>query len=165
MLDNISEVKKITSSMIKYFEQENNFPIVEILKQSSPSVEQIDYDGWNGGTYIYAFTYEVEIEFFRKHRSLLENYEKEICEAAELFIRCNDNEQLGCVYIRPLCQQYLDWRDLPQGVNKQSVLQAIESIKVKMISVSTGGPRIQEVNNQYICEYKALDEHFSILGI
>lgn len=151
--------------MVKYFEQESNFAIVEILKKAYPSVEQIDYDGWNGGTYIYAFIYEVEIEFFRKHRALLEDYEKEIYEAAELFIRCNENEQLARVYIRPLCQQYLNWGDLPQGINKQAVLQAIENIKVKMISVSTGGPRIQEVNSQYISEFKALDEYFSVLGI
>ena len=54
MLENITEVKKITSSMIRYLEGERNFVLAEILKGSYPSSEEIDYDNWNGGTYIYS---------------------------------------------------------------------------------------------------------------
>lgn len=165
MLENISEVKKITSSIIRYFEQENHYALVELLKGSRPSSEQIDYDSWNGGTYIYAFTYEIEIELFRKHRALLETYEKEICDAAQLFIRTTGCEQLGCVYIRPVCRQYLNWNDLPQGLTKQTIMQLIERVKALMVSVSTGGPRIQEVNPNYIAAYKTLDQFLSVLGL
>lgn len=165
MLENILEVKKITSSVIRYFEQEQNYALVELLKGSHPSSEQIDYDNWNGGTYIYAFTYEIEIELFRRHRALLETYEKEICEAAQLFIRAAECEHLACVYIRPICRQYLNWNDLPQGVTKHTVIQLVERIKTVMISVSTGGPRIQEVNPHYIAAYKTLDQYFSVLGL
>lgn len=165
MLENLVEVKKITSSVIRYFEQENNFALVDILKGSYPSSEQIDYDNWNGGTYLYAFIYEIEIDIFRRHRALLETYEKEICDIAQLFVRTSDCEQLACVHIRPVCRQYLNWNDLPQGVAKQTILQLIDRIKTLMISVSTGGPRIQEVNSQYISVYNTLDEYLSILGL
>ena len=165
MLENIFEVRKITSSVIRYFEQEQNYALVELLKGSHPSSEQIDYDNWNGGTYIYAFTYEIEIELFRRHRALVETYEKEICVAAQLFIRAAECEHLACVYIRPVCRQYLNWNDLPQGVTKQTVIQLVEHIKTVMISVSTGGPRIQEVNPYYIEAYKTLDQYFSVLGL
>ena len=165
MLENISEVKKITSSVIRYFEQEHNYALVELLKGSYPSSEQIDYDNWNGGTYIYAFTYEIEIDLFRRHRALLEAYEKEICDVAQLFIRTTGCEHLGCVYIRPVCRQYLNWFDLPRGVTKQTILQLIERIKAVMISVSTGGPRIQEVNPLYITTFKNLDQYLTVLGL
>ena len=165
MLENFVEVKKITSSVIRYFEQENNFVLVELLKGSYPSSEQIDYDNWNGGTYIYALIYEIEIDLFRRHRALLETYEKEICDIAQLFVRASDCEQLACVYIRPVCRQYLNWSDLPQGITKQTILQLIDRIKTLMISVSTGGPRIQEVNSQYISAYNTIDEYFSVLGV
>ena len=165
MLENLLEVKKITSSIIRYFEQENNYALVELLKSSYPSSEQIDYDNWNGGTYIYAFTYEVEIELFRKHRALLETYEQEICDVAQLFVRAPDCEHLARVYIRPVCRQYLNWNDLPQGVSRQAIIDLIERIKTMMISVSTGGPRIQEVNTKYLAAYKTLDEHFTVLGL
>lgn len=165
MLENIWEVKKITSSVIRYFEQENNYALVELLKGSHPSSEQIGYDNWNGGTFIYAFTYEIEIALFRRHRALLETYEKEICDIAQLFVRAHDCEQLASVHIRPVCRQYLNWNDLPQGVTKQTIIQLIERIKTLMISVSTGGRRIQEVNEQYMAMCKMLDQYFSILGL
>lgn len=95
----------------------------------------------------------------------METYEKEICEAAQLFIRTAECEHLACVYIRPVCRQYLNWNDLPQGVTKQTIIQLVERIKTVMISVSTGGPRIQEVNPQYIAVYKTLDQYFSVLGL
>lgn len=165
MLENLMEVKKITSSIIKYFEQENNYALVELLKGATPSSEQIDYNSWNGGTAIFAFTYEIEISMFRKHRALLYSYEREIYDIAQLFIRCSEHEQLGCIYIRPICRQYLNWNDLPQGVNKQTVLQMIERLKTNMIAVSTGGPRIQDVNTQYISTYQSLNQYFSALGL
>lgn len=165
MLENLVEVKKITSSVMRYFEQENNYALVELLKGSYPSSEQIDYDNWNGGIYIYAFIYETEIDLFRRHRALLETYEKEICDVAQLFVRAPDCERLACVYIRPVCRQYLNWSDLPQGVTKQTILQIVERIKTLMISVSTGGPRIQEVNSQYIEAYNTLNKYFATLGL
>ena len=165
MLENLMEVKKITSSIIKYFEQENNYALVEILKNAYPSSEQTGYYSWDGGVDIFTFTYEVEIGLFRKNRALLESYEKEICEVAQLFIRSSDREQLGCVNIRPICRQYLNWNDLPQGVTKQTVLQLIDRLKTLMIAVSTGGPRIQDVNAQYLAAYKTLDQYFSVLGL
>ena len=56
MLESIQEVKKITSSVKRYFEHENLYALAELLRGSHPSSEQIDYDNWNGGIYIYAFT-------------------------------------------------------------------------------------------------------------
>lgn len=41
MLDNIVEVKKITSSMIRYLEAEKNYNLAEILKGAYPSSEEI----------------------------------------------------------------------------------------------------------------------------
>lgn len=148
MLENIVEVRKITSSLIRYFEQDGEYVIADLLKKAWPSSEEIAYNGWNGGTYIYAFVYEVEIDVYQQNRNLLPEYEKDIQNAAELFLRNTVNEQLGAVYIRPLCKQYIDWNNLPNGVTKELLLQEIETIKALMVSVSTGGERIQNVNDQ-----------------
>ncbi len=83
MLDNIVEVKKITSSMIRYLEAEKNYNLAEILKGAYPSSEEIAYDNWNGGTYIYSFVYEIEIDTYQKNRAFISSYEKELLEIAE----------------------------------------------------------------------------------
>ena len=165
MLESINEVRKITSSLIRYFDQEGNYAVADLLKNAYPSSQEIAYDGWNGGTYIYAFIYEVEIAVYQKNRSLVSEYENDIKDAAELFLRNPENEQLGAVYIRPMCRQYINWNDLPDGISKELLLQQIETIKALMISVSTGGPRIQEVNDQYKDVYYQINSCLSALGI
>ena len=165
MLENINEVRKITSSLVRYFDQEGNYAIADLLKNASPSSQEIAYDGWNGGTYIYAFVFEVEIAVYQKNRSLISEYESDIMDAAELFLRNPENEQLGAVHIRPICRQYINWNDLPERMTKELLLQEIETIKALMISVSTGGPRIQEVNDQYKDAYSRIDSCLSSLGV
>lgn len=165
MLENIVEVRKITSSLIRYFEQDGEYVIADLLKKAWPSSEEIAYNGWNGGTYIYAFVYEVEIDVYQQNRNLLPEYEKDIQNAAELFLRNTVNEQLGAVYIRPLCKQYIDWNNLPNGVTKELLLQEIETIKALMVSVSTGGERIQNVNDQYKVVYSKIDSCLSSIGV
>ena len=51
MLENQNEIKKITSSLIRYFDSQNRLDISRLLKASYPSSEEIGYDNWNGGRY------------------------------------------------------------------------------------------------------------------
>lgn len=161
MLEDITEVKKIISSMICYLKEEQDYDLAEILKGAYPSAEVINYDNWNGGTYTYAFTFAVEIGVFRKHRALIDTFEKKLMDTAELFIN-SENEQLGAIKIRPICRQYIDWS---QGMTKEQLVSMIDQIKAKMIAVATGGPQIQDVNDDYKKLYTHLDSWFIRLGL
>ena len=162
MLENIIEVKKITSSMIHYLETERNYNLAEILKDASPSSEVIAYDNWNGGTCIYSFVYEIEIDLYQKNRALISSYEKELLEIAKLFLSGRDNEHLDSIELRPICRQYINWN---QGVSKEQLISAIDKIKSKMIAVATGGPKIETVNKDYKELYAELDSWLQKLGL
>lgn len=165
MLDNRSEVRKLISSLMRYFESEGNLSIVEILKNSFPSSECINYDNWNGGTYTYGLFFEVDIDLYTRHRALLSDYEKEILDASDIFLRGEANEQIGQVVIRPICKQYLNWSVLSGSADKSKVLSSIAQLKNTMIAVSTGGPRIQDENDKYIACYKAVDRWLNLLRL
>lgn len=165
MLENQNEIKKITSSLIKYFDSQSKWDISKILKASYPSSEEIAYDNWNGGTYTYALIYELEIDLFLQYRPLLDSIRNEIREAAELFIRNSYNEQLGEVRIAPICRQYLNWSELSGTATKKDVLEVIEKLKNLMIAVSTGGPQIKAVDTEYKNNYNMLDEWLNKLGV
>jgi hypothetical protein len=47
MLDDKSEVRKLISSLVRYFESEGSLGIVEILTHSLVLSECIHYDNWN----------------------------------------------------------------------------------------------------------------------
>ncbi|MGS0763936.1 hypothetical protein [Syntrophomonas curvata] len=164
MLENQNEIKKITSSLIKYFDSQHKWDISRLLKASYPSSEEIAYDNWNGGTYIYALIYELEIDDYLQFRPLLEIFTNEIREAAELFVRSN-YEQLGEVRIVPICREYLNWSELVGIATKKDVLDKIEELKNLMIAVSTGGPQIKTVDNEYKKNYVLLDQWLETLGV
>lgn len=132
--------------MIKYLESDGEYELVELLKRSHPFSEEIAYDNWNGGTYTYAFVYEIEIDDFRSRRAMISDYEKTLYDVACIFIPENTCEELGKITIRPICKQYIDWN---QGFSKDDVIQEIEAVKAILISVSTNGARIQDVNDSY----------------
>ena len=165
MLENQNEIKKITSSLIRYFDSQNRLDISRLLKASYPSSEEIGYDNWNGGTYIFALVYELEIDDFLQYRSLLEVLSSEIKEAAELFIRYQSNEQLAEVRIVPICRQYLNWSNLAGKSSKKDILEKIEQLKNIMIAVSTGGPQIQTVEGDYKKNYTFLNASLEKLGV
>lgn len=152
--------------MIKYFETQGNSEISRLLKKAFPSSREIGWDSWNGGITIYSIDYELEIDEYLRYRPLIEKYCKEIKESAELFIRRDTyNEQLGEINIVPACRQYLRWGELVDIASKQDVLDKIEKIKNIMISVSTGGPQIKQINPEYIESYNTLAQWLDKLGV
>ena len=100
MLDNIVEVKKITSSMIRYLEAEKNYNLAEILKGAYPSSEEIAYDNWNGGTYIYSFVYEIEIDTYQKEDIAKIMFSKDTISRKRIAIRKLKKKGLTKKYIQ-----------------------------------------------------------------
>ncbi len=164
MLENQNEIKKLRSSLIKYFDTQKQWDISKLLKSSYPSSEQIGYDNWNGGIDIYAFIIELEMEDFIQYRSLIDSYKGVIKEALELFVRNVYNEQIGDVRIVPICKQYLNWDELAGSATKNEILGKIEELKNIMVAVSTGGPKIQVVDNEYKKNYLLLEQWLKMLG-
>ena len=162
MLDDIKEVKKITSSMIRYLEADGDYELVELLKHSHPMSEEVAYDNWNGGTTIYAFIYEIEIDEYRTKRAMIEDYEKSLYDVADLFVPDNIGEQLGKVTIRPICRQYIDWN---QGFSKDDLKCEIDEVKNILISVATNGAMIQDVNESYKEKQSSLHDKFERIGL
>ena len=162
MLEDIKTVKRITSSMIRYLESDGEYELVELLKHSRPSSEEIAYDNWNGGTYTYSFIYEIEIDEYHAKRAVISEYEESLYEVASIFIPEYGCDQLGKVTIRPICRQYIDWN---QGFSKDDLLREIETEKSMLISVATGGARIQEVNDSYKEKRSRLHEKLEKAGL
>lgn len=163
MLESQNEVKKIVSSMIKYFDTQKQWDISKLLKNSYSTSEQIGYDNYNGGMNIYALIFELEIEDYTRYKAFIEAYSKEINEVADLFVRDTYREVIGDIRIVPICKQYIEWNDIAGKANKKEILDKIEKVKNIMILVATGGPKIQDMDEEYKTNYVILDEWFSLL--
>lgn len=155
MLDDINEINKLISSLIKYFTCNEELEVSFLLQNSKPNLIETGYDGWNGGTYYYELRLELEIEDYIKVQALIDFYSKSISDVLELFNR-SSNEYITEVKIVPAFRQYIDWTSLEGVTDKQNVLESIERIKEIMIDVATG-TRIQQHDEEYKEIYKTLD--------
>lgn len=160
-----SKINILNSSIIKYFIEQGDVDLAELLSSANISVEEVDYDNWNGGLYIYQLLYEINIKnFINIQQKLVEICEK-IKVVAELFWNFSNNQVLGSVKIAPLATQYVNWNDLPSGVDKKVVLSSIEEIKELMISVSTGVTRIENEQTRYKLLFNKISEWLNIIKI
>lgn len=132
--------------------------IVDLITQSQISIEQTGYDNWNGGIYFYTLYFAVDIEIFVKIRDRVQNIETTILEKINLTTRHIENEEISRVLIIPKAQIKIDWGKLAGLTTKSKLIEDVNYLKNVMISVSTGGQRIQDVNDQYKATYSNVDK-------
>lgn len=109
----------IVKTLSEIFSAQKNQDYVKILDASSPIIEEMEYDNWNGGTYYYALYLEVPVEVFAEIESKLTKHEQEIESKLQLVFRGTDNYILNRVIIRP---QLIDktLRDISKDENKRT---------------------------------------------
>ena len=165
MLENQTDIIRLKSSLVRYFEEENNLEIVQILRAARPTSLEIDYNSWHGGVYTYALLFELEIKDFQRFKPLLDQVKDEILTAVGLFTQSAGNEYVGEVRFAPLLSQYLDWSSLDGVTTKEELLQLIDILKSVMISVSTNESRINTRVDEYKSSYTSLNSYLLKLGI
>lgn len=165
MLENQNEIKRIVSTIIKLFQEQGDNEITRLLKASSYSTEMVHYDNWNGGTDYYSLHIDIDATVFAFYEEKIKDFENRIEDKFEVFLRGIENEVLSNVIIRPVARQYLDWASISDGTTKSGLIEHVQRIKSLLISVSTGGPKIQSVNNNYKKLYSLIDNIFEKLGI
>ncbi len=159
-----SKINILNSSILKYFIEQGDLELSDLLTSANVYLEETDYDNWNGGIYTYQLIYEINIKYFiRVQQNLSEIYSK-IKPVAELFWNFSYNQVLGSVRIIPLAIQYINWKDLPSGVNKKVILSSIEEIKASMISVATGA-RIEGEQARYTSLFQRIDTWLNIIKL
>lgn len=156
----------IISSLIKCLEEGAPNPtLLRILKTSKKTLEVINFDNWNGGTYSYGITLELEPSDYSICLGNVEEYEKEILKHLRSFTREAENESIDEVIIRPVLRKYVDWNLIAGEASRKIVTDLISKQKETLISVATGGPLIIDVNMTYIQDYSRLKSLLSKLGL
>ncbi len=166
MLDIKEDWGKILSSCRKSLELDpDNAEIANTLNNSKITLEEVDYDNWNGGTYIYRVNIEMEPEQYARVRKKKDRYCNEILSILKEYTVGSTNDIISEVVIKPICKQYLNWSSLAGIADKQAVLESIERIEGKLISVATHAQRIDDVNDNYKKEYEQLSGWLSKIGL
>ncbi|MEI7526709.1 MAG: hypothetical protein WCJ95_20340 [Mariniphaga sp.] len=149
MLTDKNELRKIVLTVTELFIAEKNFEIVELLRTSEINSEPTYYDNWNGGTTYYSIYLTTSIDLFVKLQERQTEIEARIKEKIEIVLRPYENTLLSTVYIVPKSIPKIEWDRIGDLFTKDQFLSEINYLKNTLISVSTGGLRIQEANEEY----------------
>lgn len=164
-IDTPEEFQKIVFIVTELLKAEKEIELYQILSDAEINIEENYYDNWNGGTSYYCVHVNIDIGTFVKIRDKIEKVEAEVLSRFEISTRHRDNENISSIRIIPKSQPKIDWNVISGISKKETLLQDIEFIKNTMISVSTGGQRIQEINDQYKSKYNHSDNVLQKLKI
>ena len=165
MFENKAEFNKLISTSIAMLHQKGNQSISDVLKHSNVIFEHESHDNWNGGIDGYNVIIEVEINVFTQIEGSLSEMEKEIIESFKILLRGQESEYINEVVIRPVIQHVIDWGIIADTISKKGLIEKLEIIKTLMVSVSTGGQKIQSTNTEYKKLYMFISDILSKVGI
>lgn len=101
MIDDSREFQSLLYTVTEIAKADGADDIVGLLTNSQVTIQQIDYDNWNGGTYGYTIYICVDVKTFINYRDKIEDIEKAVDGRFSLAIRHLDNEQISRVSIIP----------------------------------------------------------------
>lgn len=122
--------------------------LVNILNTSDITVVQTGHDNWNGGINYYTLYIDMNVPDFVKNKPQIETIEQKILEAFNTATRYTESEVFSQILISPKSTSKVDW-SLLVNISKQELLRDIEYLRNVMVSVATGGQRIQDVDAEY----------------
>lgn len=152
---------------MEYYEEEKNFsPVLstaislmrsrkqetfcELILKAEVNVLNTDYDNWNGGTYGYTVFLDLPVKVYASmQKDGIEEAEKVIGETLNEVTKGDDNHYFGVQIAPRFTTSDIDWSIIGGESGKMQLKADIEAVKDLMIAVSTGGPRIQEVDARY----------------
>lgn len=142
----VRDATKIIVTLGNLFKRDGLLPEYEILSEGNCEILLTGFDNWDGGTDIYGIFCRVPIGIYSKYELEIQAIEEKIKKKAERIFRTYPG-WLGEVVISPELSETIDGK--PLRIDNDELVKALEKIKHIMVSVSTGGPKIQTVNNDY----------------
>ena len=146
--EDVKYFKPVLSTAKELLAAQKDNNIVDILSKSDISVMQTGYDNWNGGINYYTIYIDMNVVDFVENQPKINEIEQKILETLNTATRYTESEEFVQVLISPKSSSKIDWV-LLGNISKQELLKDIEYLKNVMVSVATGGQRIQDVDTEY----------------
>lgn len=156
IVDFMKNPKLLTGTLAQLLELEGRKGEAEILRSADAQIDQTDYDNWNGGTYTYGLYLRMPLPIYAKLGKGRVGVEALILEKGQNIFRPFPNDHLGAVLILPEIQTA---EEDPEGakftIGTEDLIRTVEAQRNLMMAVSTGGPKIAAVNEEY-CKHRVV---------
>ena len=165
MLDKQENFDPIVYTVREILKAEKLDEISNIISSAQISIEQTYSDNWDGGTNYYTIYITIDVESFVSIRDRVQNVEATLLEKFNVATRHIENERISKIIIVPKAQTKIDWSLLSAFTSKDKLIDGISYLRNILVSVSTGGERIQNVEIQYKKAFNFVDKALQRLNI
>lgn len=155
----IQDSSKIIATLGNLFKKDGVIPEFEVLSMGECIIEATGFDNWNGGITIYGIFCKVPLETYSKYELQIPSIEQNIKQKAEKLFRTYPECWIGDVVVSPVLSDEIQGK--AYNVASAELLKHLELQKALLISVATGGPKIQTVNSEYRSHYDLISEGLS----
>lgn len=159
----IQDSRKIIVTLANLFKRENLAPEFQVLSQGKTNIEVTGYDNWNGGTTIYGIYCRIPLELYSNIELEIQTIEQSIKNKAETLFRSYPESWVSEVVISPELADEIHGK--AYKISHENLVKLLESQKGVMVSVSTGGARIQDVNSEYQSNLPEISEALRERGL
>ena len=140
--------------------------LCQLIQQAEVSVINTDYDNWNGGTYGYIVYLHLPVKTYAcLSKDEIEEVEKILGESLNEVTKGDDNHYFGVQISPKLTKTDINWELIGGEEGKVQLRQDIEALRDLMISVATGGERIQSVDARYKSLHNSISSKCKRLNI
>ena len=165
MQDYLSNHEAFIGKIARLLLLDNRKAEAKLLASAEYRIEQTDHDNWNGGIDIYVIFLEVPTSLYAEAKSDIEKIQNHILQKAQFLLRTSPGISVAAVHIDPAIQYDSNWRDKIDILSPEALLLEIERQRDLMISVATGGPAINSVNDQYVTRQEVIQRSLRGLGL
>ena len=143
----LQDSHRIIATLANLFKREGLAAEFQVLSQGKAQIEITGYDNWDGGTTIYGIFCKVPLELYSNIELEVQSIEQSIKNKAETLFRTYSQSWAGEVVISPELAEEIQGKTYK--IAHEDLAKLLEAQKSVMVSVSTGGARIQSVNSEY----------------
>jgi hypothetical protein len=157
---NDQEQKSFKEALCSYLGKYDAARELRILQISEMSFEHVSSDF---GIDYYILRLKISPIEYVEYADDIHNIQSNLTNSSKLFLKDFGAASLSQVLVSPKFSGPISKRSIPQR-EKSRIIKMLDDARSILIGVATGGPRIQEKNDEYISIKDKLNEEFQALG-
>lgn len=152
----LSDAKKIVATIGNLFKRENFLSEFRVLSEGECVIEKTGYDNWDGGTDIYGIFCKIPVALYSEIELEIPSIEQSIKKRAEAVFRSYPRCWIGEVVVSPILSDVIHGKQYK--VSTEELIIFLQQQRALMISVATGGQKIQAVNQEFLERSQKIEE-------
>lgn len=164
MFDNQNTLKEYTSTVLEILKAESQETLFKVLSNSNVNCLNSTYDNWDGGTYYYTISLDIEVPLYITIKENIEAIETSLLEKFSIVTKHIENHFISKIQIIPKASSKIDWDKISGIASREQLIEDVKYLKFIMIQVATGLAQIQEVNEKYIVKSNIVNKCLEILN-